>query len=167
MSQSADHPALLVPPEDSASGDKLPHLRAGVPWVATWVGVLSLSATISAALVVGAHGTRGFFLPVLAAAVCVLAALFDARTGRIPNPLTYTAILLGLGLNALMPLLQTARQGSGDLARAAGPKASLWGSPCCGIWAFSSTIGGNARRRPQIAGGDRRHPGSHRNRQLC
>ena len=73
--------------------------RHGIPWGATWVLLLSISAVISSMMVMGLHAERGFFVPVLSIGICILAALFDAWTTRIPNPLTYTAILLGLAIN--------------------------------------------------------------------
>jgi prepilin signal peptidase PulO-like enzyme (type II secretory pathway) len=76
-----------------------------VPWPATWIMLLSLAAIVNALLVVANHAARGFFVPVLAAAICLLAALFDACTTRIPNALTYTAILLGIAVNAAGSLL--------------------------------------------------------------
>jgi prepilin peptidase CpaA len=76
-----------------------------VPWPATWIMLLSLSAVVNALLVVGNHAARGCFVPVLAMSICILAALFDACTTRIPNALTYTAILLGVAVNAVGSLL--------------------------------------------------------------
>ncbi len=81
--------------------DSADRVRGRVPWLATWVLLLSLSAITASALVVGLHGQHGFFVPVLATAVCLLAALFDAWTKRIPNALTYTAIVAGLAINLL------------------------------------------------------------------
>jgi prepilin signal peptidase PulO-like enzyme (type II secretory pathway) len=52
------------------------------------------------------HGADGFFLPMMAILVCLLAALFDGWTRRIPNQLTYPAIVLGLALNGVLPLLE-------------------------------------------------------------
>ncbi len=144
MSQSADHPAVMVRPEDSASGEESSHSSPHLPWGATWIVILTLSAAISAALVFAAHGSRGFFLPILAAVVCILAALFDARTGRIPNPLTYTAILLGLGLNALSPLLHALPAQSAAIWLAGvGPQASLMGfAVCAAIGLFAALLAG-------------------------
>jgi prepilin peptidase CpaA len=70
-----------------------------LPWGATWIFLLSLSAIVSSILLMTLRTTRGFFVPVLAAGICILAALFDAWTKRIPNALTYTAALLGLAIN--------------------------------------------------------------------
>src|SRR5262245_49416845 len=40
---------------------------------------------------------------VLLTAVAAVGAVWDVRTGRVPNTLTYTAVLAGLALNALLP----------------------------------------------------------------
>ena len=84
-----------------ASGDgkvsRSPHV---LPWVATWVLLVSLAAVGNAILIYFSGGRSGYLLLFLAANLTLLAALFDGWTQRIPNPLTYTAILLGLALNA-------------------------------------------------------------------
>ncbi len=91
--------------EGDGTGTQTPALagagKSGMPWAATWVILLSLSAVGAAAMVAGVRGKQGFFLPVLAMAVALLAALFDGWTRRIPNALAYPAILLGLALNFL------------------------------------------------------------------
>ncbi|MCL2647136.1 MAG: A24 family peptidase [Phycisphaerales bacterium] len=79
-----------------------------IRWFATWVALVSISAFVASMLVIFTHARGGFFIPVLAIAVCLLAALFDAWTVRIPNPLTYTAILLGLATSALAVALDHA-----------------------------------------------------------
>ena len=40
---------------------------------------------------------------VLLTAVAAVGAVWDVRTGRVPNTLTYTAVLAGVALNALLP----------------------------------------------------------------
>src|SRR5215468_1352645 len=42
------------------------------------------------------------FIPALAAAVAVVAAIIDVRERRIPNRITYPAMIVGLALQALM-----------------------------------------------------------------
>ncbi len=102
------------------------------PWLATWIVLVCLGAVLSAALVLGAHGTRGFYLPALAALVCLLAGLFDGHTGRIPNQLTYTAILIGLLLNGIAPLLAALHAPAAVVwLGAAGPESSLEGFGIC------------------------------------
>ncbi len=99
-SELADHPAM------AESGKPTPVAARTVPWGATWVLLISGTAVLNAGIVFSSH--RGFFLPMLSLAVAGLAALFDAQTQRIPNPLTYGAILAGLGLNAAAGMLPAA-----------------------------------------------------------
>ena len=64
--------------------------------------------------------------------VCLLTAGFDAATSRIPNPITYTAMILGLLLNGI-PSLATLFHGP-DLWRwfgAAGIAQSFYGFIIC------------------------------------
>jgi len=79
-----------------------------VRWFATWIVLISLAAFVASMLVIFTQAREGFFVPVLAGVVCLLASLFDAWTARIPNPLTYTAILLGLTLSVLALVLDYA-----------------------------------------------------------
>jgi len=139
MSQPADNPVLAsldtIPAPSDSPPPSFRHLTDRLPWAATWVLLLSLSAVVNALLIAATHGTRGFFLPALATCVCLLAALFDAWTHRIPNPLTYTAALLGLGLNLMAPLLETVHAHAAVVwLGAVGPGASLLGlGVCAGI----------------------------------
>ncbi len=65
-----------------------------------WVLALSGASVLTAAAQVGMGiHDRGLFVLFLTMLVCSAAAWWDAGTARIPNALTYTAILLGLGLN--------------------------------------------------------------------
>jgi len=77
-----------------------------LPWRATWILLVSLAAVGASLMVMLSHGQQGYFLPMLAVTWCVLAAIFDASTGRIPNQLTYPAALLGLALNLASPLIE-------------------------------------------------------------
>lgn len=72
-------------------------------WPQIWLLLLSLAAIISAALI--PLNATGSYLTTLAILVCMFAAWCDAATARVPNPLTYTAILLGLAINTLVPFL--------------------------------------------------------------
>jgi prepilin signal peptidase PulO-like enzyme (type II secretory pathway) len=74
---------------------------ANIRWLPTWILLFSLAATLASLLTLTTRSNQGFFVPTLATLTCILAALFDGFTTRIPNPLTYTALLLGLALNAL------------------------------------------------------------------
>jgi prepilin signal peptidase PulO-like enzyme (type II secretory pathway) len=93
-----------------------------------------LAAVVSSGLVMAAHGARGFFLPVVAMLVCLLAALFDGYTARIPNPLTYPAIVLGLLLNGMVPVMDWMNAHAAVVwLGAAGPASSLMGFGACAI----------------------------------
>ena len=147
MSQSVE---TIVPPTtaDAAAArevqTRVPAVPARFPWVATWVVLGSLGALISTALVLEAGGMRGFYLPVVAGLVCLLAGLFDGTTGRIPNPLTYTAILLGLLLNGVTPLLEWAHAHAGVVwLGATGPESSLLGfGVCAGLGIIGCLLAG-------------------------
>ncbi|MEI8197496.1 MAG: prepilin peptidase [Phycisphaerae bacterium] len=89
-----------------------------VSWPTLWVAVLALTAmTATASLLVnrpagaggGAAGPSGHFVFICTTMICVLAAWFDAATTRIPNPLTYTAVVVGLCLSLLAAALTQAK----------------------------------------------------------
>src|SRR5689334_10533292 len=116
MSHPSDRSVLPIPPglvepvltaplkDDHSTASTKPVTPAAAsrwPWTPTWIVILSISAFTASLLVMLTHAREGFFVPVLATVVCILAALFDAWTSRIPNPLTYTAILLGLAASAV------------------------------------------------------------------
>jgi prepilin signal peptidase PulO-like enzyme (type II secretory pathway) len=84
-----------MPAELAGEGDA----ASGLPWISTWVVVVSLSALVASLLVMGVHGKQGYFAGVLATTVCLLAALFDAFTARIPNQVTYPAAAAGVIIN--------------------------------------------------------------------
>jgi prepilin peptidase CpaA len=154
MSESADQ--LSIAGEGGApllaSGVGVATARGGgvLSWLSIWVGLLSVAAVLSAALVVGARGSAGFFLPVLSIGVCILAAMFDASTGRIPNRLTYTAILAGLLFNALGTVFQLVHLpvaatwlGTGATAWGSGLADSLAGfAVCAGIGVVACLMAG-------------------------
>lgn len=120
-----------------------------IPWATTWILLLSLSAIVAAVFLFALHDNRAFFIPILSTAVCILAALFDAWTTRIPNPLTYTAILLGLALSALAAALAALHQ---DVAlrwlAAPSFQQSLLGFAVCAIVGLAGVI------FARIGGGD-------------
>jgi prepilin peptidase CpaA len=71
-------------------------------WLEVWIILVALAAIGAAGAQFARHGTgQGMFLPALAFTICALAAAFDTAIAKIPNPLTYSAILLGLGLNGV------------------------------------------------------------------
>lgn len=72
-------------------------------WRTLWVLMICASAVVASAVQIALdRADDGLFAIVLAVAVCGVAAWFDAGTMRVPNPLTYTAILIGLGLSAVV-----------------------------------------------------------------
>jgi Flp pilus assembly protein protease CpaA len=77
---------------------------------AWWLLALCSAAVIASGLQLGSgQASHGYFVRTLCIVVCTGAAWVDLTTRRIPNLLTYPAILLGLGLNAaLFPALEAA-----------------------------------------------------------
>lgn len=129
------------------SADKDAHYP--LPWTAAWIILPVLAALLNALLVYFTGGSRGFFLPSLATLICLLAALFDAFTHRIPNHLTYGAILAGLFLNSLVPLLQRLHaQSAITFLGAPGWRQCLLGLLVCGTLALLANL------LAQIHGGD-------------
>jgi prepilin peptidase CpaA len=98
---SAGESAAAV--ETAAPADSPP--RVTVSTAATWwVLAICVAAVIAAGLQVWSGQKQfGFFLLALCFVVCTAAAWLDVATRRIPNALTYPAILIGLALNALAP----------------------------------------------------------------
>lgn len=130
MSQTVDHPA----PADSSNSVDAPPAPFAIPWIATWIILSSVSAISAAFFVILGKSHHGYFLPSLAAFVCLLAALFDGYTTRIPNTLTYPAILIGLVLNGIVPLLDLLHAHAAVIfLGAAGPASSLAGFIACAI----------------------------------
>lgn len=75
--------------------------------------------------------------------LCAIGAWVDSATRRIPNVLTYPAILLGLGINAILVPTLAAMHADGVLAwlGSPGPRESLLGFLLCaavGILGFMS-----------------------------
>lgn len=92
--------------------DAAPHSarRGSAPVVLWWVLGVCVAAVAAAGLQIGL-GVRdqGFFLLALTFLVCAVAAWVDVATRRIPNLLTYPALVLGLVLNVLLaPVLRVA-----------------------------------------------------------
>lgn len=91
-------------PTAEAAATDIPHAERY--WLIWWVFGLSVAAMLATAMKLGGwpaspdvdYTTKGFALAL--ALVCVLvAAMSDSATRRIPNVLTYPAIVLGLALN--------------------------------------------------------------------
>lgn len=133
-----DQPFPAVPEEP------VPHRPAVAPrwpWAGTWAILLSLAAIGAAAMVAAVHGARGFFLPSLAILICLLASLFDGWTHRIPNHLTYPAILIGLALNGLAPLLDALHLHTASVwLGAAGWQSSGAGFLICAFLALAASL---------------------------
>jgi Flp pilus assembly protein protease CpaA len=105
-------------------------------WPILWATVVLLAATATLlAQFLQETPAGGLLIPVFTLLVCLVASVFDAATSRIPNPLTYPAILVGLALGALPPVI--ARAGGPDLSHwlgSPGPSQSLLGfAGCLGI----------------------------------
>lgn len=99
MTRSRTPPARNDPAEVEAPA-------SAHPWGVWWVLGLSVAAVVASTVeIAAARPAQGFFLLTLCFVVCGVAACFDVATRRIPNRLTYPAILLGLGLNALLPAI--------------------------------------------------------------
>lgn len=74
--------------------------------LASWILALSVAAVLAAGLQFATEQTQqGYFLLSLCLIVVFGATWSDVATRRIPNVLTYPAIVLGLALNAGLPLL--------------------------------------------------------------
>jgi prepilin peptidase CpaA len=89
--------------ETAASADQPQPVAAST--VATWwVLAVCVAAVIAAGLQLwSGQKQHGFYLLALCFLVCLAGAWLDLATRRIPNVLTYPAILFGLALNALAP----------------------------------------------------------------
>jgi prepilin peptidase CpaA len=101
--------ADAVAATETAAPTESPPPAAASATVAWWVLALSMAAVIAAGLQLWSKQTGyGFYLLALCFLVCIAGAWVDVATRRIPNLLTYPAILIGLALNALAPLLLSA-----------------------------------------------------------
>lgn len=126
----------------SADGNAV---HGALPWRALWAGLAAVGvAGVLATQFLAPHGAGGGLLPIMTILVCLLAAVFDAATGHIPNPVTYTAILLGLGLNLAASLI--VRLGGADLSHwmgSVGAEQALLGfAACAGIGLVSLLLAG-------------------------
>lgn len=99
------------------------------PWLEVWVGVGVLAAVVATTALLTTRGAgAGLFVRALCLGMLVVAAGYDAATGRIPNPITYTAVLLGLSMNSLGLLLKLSAPRIADhWLGAVGPTQSLAG----------------------------------------
>ena len=68
-----------------------------------WIVGLSLAALVASVVQLAGGATgQGYFLVSLCFGVCAIGAWLDVATRRIPNALTYPALLIGLALNLLV-----------------------------------------------------------------
>jgi prepilin peptidase CpaA len=131
------HPSNHISSEEQQAR----HPWRRLPWAATWVGLICLAALVNCGLVYACAGQRGFFLGSLAAVACILAAFFDAFTLRIPNYITYTAALVGLALNAVVPLFELMHADALiTWLGAAGWQQSLIGFGACAILGLGGSV---------------------------
>lgn len=118
--QATADATVAKPGVDDGSGHTLVRLGTDCDtgyWPLIWAALFVLSALSTfITQMLRQDSATGMFLPVFALLVCLLAAIFDAATTRIPNLITYPAILAGLALNST-PLL---------IAKAGGPDLSTW-----------------------------------------
>lgn len=105
-------------------------------WPNVWIGIVSFAA-IAVAIIQIARGHFGadLYLPTVCFVVCLLGAGYDAATGRIPNALTYTAIIAGIIAHLLMSMLGWAglHVALGDAGTASPILDSLAGFALCAV----------------------------------
>jgi prepilin peptidase CpaA len=135
MTRSRTRPAR----NDAAASEAA---AAPVSWGASWgFGLSAAAVTASAIQVASGQATRGFFLITLCFVACSVAACFDVATRRIPNHLTYPAIVLGLVLNALVPALAASPDAVAVVwLGATGPRDGLLGFGLCAAIGVTSYL---------------------------
>jgi len=105
---------------------------SGRQWVLLWSGIIALAWTAS--LISVFAGNAGHLTATLCLVVLLAAAAFDAAVSRIPNELTYPAIIIGLMLGCAVQL-------GGAVARfagSAGASQALVGAAACGAIGLAS-----------------------------
>ena len=157
MDDSPSNPEVMACPSVSGgSAEAVPPVSSpaesgtsseNISWTAVWLGIVAVALAGSVIAVLG--GRSASLLPTLCLVLCLLATSFDAATSRIPNQLTYTAILLGLLANSLPVAVGLIRP---DLKlsflAAVGPAQSLKGMLACG------TLGLGCMTLAGMGGGD-------------
>jgi len=137
---------LTSDPVDAGSSSSPVIAEEGVrAWWAVWLALIVV-ALVGSALILYLRPARaaGLFMPMLAMLVCLLAAGFDTATARIPNPITYAAILFGLAINTLASL-ETSLGGhdSSHVLGTVGAMPALGGfALCAGIGIICLTMAG-------------------------
>ncbi len=111
------------------------------PW---WVAGLGLAATIASLIqILADRREQGVFVLVSCYVVCIAAAWIDAAMRKVPNLLTYPALLFGLAVNCVLVPILTWFGATTPLAwlGSPGPSQSGWGFMLCagfGIISFMS-----------------------------
>lgn len=99
-----------IPAATSGETGKALDPRLAIDSRVAWIAALSLTAVVaSARQVIERQPEQGFFVPTLSWVVLGTAAWLDVAYRRIPNALTYPAILIGLLVNVLVPALSSAQ----------------------------------------------------------
>lgn len=102
------------------------HAMSGRQWVLLWMGMVAVAWTGSLITALAGHG--GHLAATLCLVMLLAATAFDAATSRIPNELTYPAMVIGLALGCAAHLGgEPAR-----LAGSAGAAQSVLGLLACG-----------------------------------
>jgi prepilin peptidase CpaA len=133
--------SLAAPSESTPKSAPVPALG----WPQVW-GMIVVTAAIGALICSLASASHvGFFIRALGVAIVVTAAIYDSATARIPNALTYPAILLGLALNfiatgAAIGGSQITMQWLGVAPGSNPIVESLWGFGACAIIGIVSMI---------------------------
>ncbi len=123
---------LVEPPANAVRAAAVGEAEASLSWPALWAVIFILGAT-GAYIAQRAHGAGpGLFISTTCLMICLIAAGYDAATSRIPNQLTYTAILAGFLLNSLPGMFKLLGfPGATQWIGAAGPSQSLLGFGLC------------------------------------
>lgn len=98
----------------------------GRQWLALWMGMAAVAWTGSLIAALAGHG--GHLAATMCLVVLLAATAFDAATSRIPNELTYPAMLIGLALGCVAHLGGAPAR----LAGSAGAVQSVLGLLACG-----------------------------------
>ena len=149
MESVRELPEGMAPPVAAGAGEGVgaKGQDSNISWPALWIGMISLSAVVATICLlapppkVSTIQPTGMYVFGLTGMICVVAALMDAATQRVPNALTYPAILCGLLLNCVPVAAKV--MGFGEVERwlgAGGPNQSLMGLVMCGGIGFLSLL---------------------------
>jgi Flp pilus assembly protein protease CpaA len=157
MDKLAEAPThgVLAGPRLRPAADSPAKPRGFLGWPQAWILLVSLAA-VGAMITTTVNGHTAYFIRALGIGVVLVAAWYDSATNRIPNALTYPAIVLGIVLNTLLAMALFSHAfvmarwlGFTAVAYPVEPmQESLWGfGACAGIGIVSMLLGG-------IHGGD-------------